>query len=83
MKTVTIREAQHNLSKILLAVEAGETVQITRRRMPLARLVPEPSRSDNQQGVDWGQHSERLISLRPSKQATNTDTLLDELRGDR
>ncbi|MDA8528503.1 type II toxin-antitoxin system prevent-host-death family antitoxin [Opitutaceae bacterium] len=80
MKTVTIREAQHNLGKILLEVEAGQTVQITRRRVPLARLVPEPSRVDDKAGVDWSDHAVRVVS---NGKSTHSDEVLDDLRGDR
>ncbi len=80
MKTVTIREAQHNLSKILLEVEAGETVQITRRKVALARLVPEPFSANNQAGVDWSDHAP---SVKLKGNSVSTDDILDDLRGER
>jgi len=40
MKTATIREAQHNLQKILRLVAQGEIVAITRRNQIVARLIP-------------------------------------------
>lgn len=40
MRTATIREAQHNLPKILRSVSRGEVVEITRRNRVVARLVP-------------------------------------------
>jgi prevent-host-death family protein len=40
MRTATVREAQHNLPKILRAVARGEVVEITRRNRIVARLVP-------------------------------------------
>jgi prevent-host-death family protein len=40
MRTATIREAQHNLPRILRAVARGEVVEITRRNRVVARLVP-------------------------------------------
>ncbi len=83
MKSVTIREAQHNLGRILLEVEAGATIQITRRKTPLARLIPEPSGSRSHAGVDWSGHAGRLIKRRSSAAAGSTDTVLDDLRGDR
>jgi antitoxin (DNA-binding transcriptional repressor) of toxin-antitoxin stability system len=39
MKTTTIREVQHNLSKILRWVEDGEVVVITRHKRAVANLV--------------------------------------------
>jgi prevent-host-death family protein len=40
MRSVSIQEARQNLSKLLDAVERGESVLITRRGKPIARLVP-------------------------------------------
>ena len=35
MKTASIRDVQHRLSKVLAWVEKGEEVQITRRNKPV------------------------------------------------
>ena len=40
MKTTTVREVQHNLSRILRWVEDGEVVVITRHKRVVANLVP-------------------------------------------
>jgi prevent-host-death family protein len=40
MKTATVRDVQHHLSKVLAWVEKGEEVQITRRNRAVAKLVP-------------------------------------------
>ena len=39
MKTASVREVQHHLSKVLAWVERGEEVQITRRNKTVARIV--------------------------------------------
>lgn len=39
MKKVTVHQAKTNLSKLLLAVSAGEVVEIARGGVPVARLV--------------------------------------------
>jgi len=39
MKTGAVYEVKNHLSELLAAVEAGETVAITRRGRPIARLV--------------------------------------------
>lgn len=83
MKTVSIREAQHNLGKILQDVAAGETVQITRRRTPLARLIPEPSLVSSNRKVDWGDHTSRLIKPRKANPEVSSDSVLADLRGER
>jgi prevent-host-death family protein len=38
--TVSVRELQQNLKRVLARVERGETVEVTRRRRPVARLAP-------------------------------------------
>ena len=40
MKTASVREVQHHLSKVLAWVEKGEVVQITRRNRAIAKIVP-------------------------------------------
>ncbi len=59
MKTVTTREAQHHLSKVLKLVEAGEEVVITRRGKELAKLCPIDGRPASAQQVDWGESIRR------------------------
>ncbi|MDP2133747.1 MAG: type II toxin-antitoxin system prevent-host-death family antitoxin [Sulfuritalea sp.] len=49
MKSVTVTNAKSHLSALLVGVEAGEVLVITRRGKPMARLVPEPRSS----GFDW------------------------------
>lgn len=48
MREVGAFEAKTHLSELLAAAEAGETVTITRRGTPVARLVPVggPARAD-------------------------------------
>lgn len=48
MKTVAVYEAKANLSHLLDQVEAGEEIKITRRGVPVARIVPEhpPKKTD-------------------------------------
>jgi prevent-host-death family protein len=47
MKTVSAREANQRFSRLLAEAAAGEQVVITRRGVPVARLVPAgPQKSD-------------------------------------
>ena len=43
MRTVSIREANQNFSRLVKEVEAGETVVITRQGKPVAELKPRPA----------------------------------------
>jgi prevent-host-death family protein len=38
--SVSIRELQQNLKRVMARVERGETVEVTRRRRPVAHLAP-------------------------------------------
>ena len=38
--SVSVRELQQNLKRVMARVERGETVEVTRRRRPVARLGP-------------------------------------------
>jgi prevent-host-death family protein len=49
MLTISAREANHQFSRILETAANGETVTITRRGVPVVRMVPvveEPSEAD-------------------------------------
>lgn len=60
MKTVTTREAQHHLSKVLEMVGKGEEVVITRRGVKVALLSPiEPANAEESE-VDWSESVRRI-----------------------
>jgi len=46
MKTATIREAQHHLSKLLEQLKDGEEIVITRRGQGVGKLVPVKEQRD-------------------------------------
>ena len=41
--SVSVRELQQNLKRVMARVERGETVEVTRRDRPVARLTPAKS----------------------------------------
>ena len=52
MKTVPVRELQREIRAILNGVEKGESLEITRRGRPVARLVPaRPVRAEARPGL--------------------------------
>jgi prevent-host-death family protein len=54
MKTATVREAQHHLSKLLDEVENGEEIILTRRGKQVGRLVPPENVEDpRERKIDW------------------------------
>jgi antitoxin (DNA-binding transcriptional repressor) of toxin-antitoxin stability system len=83
MKTVTVREAQHNLAEILHQVEGGETVQILRRKNPVALLVPTRAAWGRQVPVDWDGHEKRMASVWGGVPIGGVDAVLDDLRDGR
>jgi len=54
MLNINIHEAKARLSEYLAAVEAGETVQICRRNVPVARIVPLPKAGAQSRAIGLG-----------------------------
>lgn len=82
MKTISQRELRNDNAAVVRGVEAGETYTVTRRGVPVARLVPATEETDLR--------CERPALLRPTYStrrritaATRTADLVDEQRGDR
>lgn len=48
LREISASEAKAHLSELLDAVERGETIVITRRGRPIARLVPDPDQRQQQ-----------------------------------
>jgi len=58
MKTCTIHEAKTNLSRLIMDVEAGGEVIISRGKVPVARLVAvKPSPKKRELGMFKGEFS--------------------------
>ena len=83
MKVVNIREAQHNLAGILREVETGATVEIRRRKVPVARMVPVDCGEGGGEAVDWSGHAERMASVWEGRRIEGVDAVLNDLRADR
>jgi len=73
-------ETQHNLAKVLREVDAGYTVEITRRKKVVAVLQPPPVEAE----VTFPDFAERAHrTWRGSWKGRSSDALLDESRGQR
>ena len=85
MKTVSIREVQHNLAKVLRRVEGGEEIDIVRHNRPVARLLPARTTGAKTGNIDWSDLDERLEKVWHTRQSEgiSSDELLEDLRGDR
>jgi prevent-host-death family protein len=55
---INIHEAKAKLSEYLAAVEAGETVQICRRNVPIAQIVPLPKLRSEPRPIGLGPFEE-------------------------
>ena len=62
MKTANIGKLKDNLSKFIGYVEQGEVVEIRKRNIPIARIVPNPRlRSGNHTKLGCGLGSIRIM----------------------
>ncbi len=82
MTTVGIRELRQNASAVLRRVVAGETVEVTDRGHPIARIVPLHAERTLDQLVAEGRASEPhgdLLALEPVAAAKGEPRLSDVL----
>jgi antitoxin (DNA-binding transcriptional repressor) of toxin-antitoxin stability system len=79
MKTASVMQAQHNLAALLREIERGQTLVITNRRRPVARLSP--VRAAKVDFPDFKARAARTWSG-PWRGASSTE-LLEQSRGSR
>jgi len=96
MKKMTLTEFNQNSSRAIAYVDRGETVQVTRRGLPCAELVPprslpaDPIEAIFASGmakrptgtIDFAHFESKAPVILPSEYA-NLNDLLDEVNGDR
>jgi len=70
MKTASVREAQHHLSRLLAEVEAGEEIILTRRGEQVAKLVPMPR---NEGPADVERRRQWLLELEELRKTSGGD----------
>jgi prevent-host-death family protein len=81
VRTISQRELRNDNADVIREVEAGESFTVTRRGVPVARLLPLGSGTDlgcvrPAARRRWSDH------VRPTA-AASTAEVLDDLRGDR
>lgn len=82
VKTISQRELRNDNAAVVRGVEAGETYTVTRRGVPVARLVPATEGTDLRR--DRPAKQRPTYASRPRvTAATRTADLVDDLRGDR
>jgi prevent-host-death family protein len=79
--TISIRELQQNLKGVMARVESGQTIEITRRRRPIARLAPLPA---GEPVSPWPDLDERTHAVFGDRVVTpGASAIVLENRGDR
>jgi prevent-host-death family protein len=61
MRSMTVRDANQNFSKLIAEVEQGETVLITKNGRTVAELRPRAD--DPRQDLEWRSAYERMLAL--------------------
>jgi len=78
MRTVTAREANQSFSKVLAEVENGETIVITKRGKPVAKLVREYG--DKRDDPEWQAAYARVLQgLERARELADPDFHLGEI----
>jgi prevent-host-death family protein len=79
--SVSIRELQQNLKGVMTRVERGETVDVTRRNRPVARLSPARSPAP---ASDWPDLDARTRSVFGNRVVSPSGSqVVSDERGDR
>lgn len=81
MIVINTHEAKAKLSEYLAAVEAGEVVQICRRNVPIAQLVPLPKQNTEPRPIGLGP-CEEGYDIPPSFFDPLPDELLKAFNGE-
>lgn len=82
MKTISQRELRNDNAQIMRGVEAGEEYIVTRRGVPVARLVPATPGSDLRCDRP-AKHRTSYVGRQRVLAAETSAQILDDLRGDR
>lgn len=82
VKTISQRELRNDNAAVVRGVEAGESYTITRRGVPVARLVPATEGTDLRCDSP-AKKRPKYTSMQRVTTVVPTADLLDDLRGDR
>ena len=79
--TISVRELQQNLKRVLARVERGQVIEVTRRRHPVARLAPMRAGSA---AAPWPDLEARVSAVFGTRVLTTAGTdAVSEGRGER
>ncbi len=66
MKTISAREAASNFPAVLRLIQAGQEVEVTQRRKPIAKIVPIQMK---RRKIDWASTWEKVDAIYAGKPA--------------
>jgi antitoxin (DNA-binding transcriptional repressor) of toxin-antitoxin stability system len=78
MKTVSIREIQHNFKSQIKSLMPGQELIVMNRNKPIAKIIPFPE--DYSVGADWSKNFDRIKNL-PKLKGKSISETLSESRG--
>lgn len=81
MKTASARDLRNRFAAISAWLEKGETVVLTRRGVPIGRIVPEPGTSATARKRRRALFAQRFAP-QPTIQDRDLSEILDENRGE-
>jgi prevent-host-death family protein len=82
MRTATIREAQHHLSKLMAELEKGEEIILTKRGKQVGKLVPlDKPENPIEREVDWVAWAEEQREFLKSMPYVGESIVLEEREG--
>ena len=81
MKTVTVRQLRHDFGSVMEIITAGEAVDLTKRGKVIARITP-PKRPRKKK-IEWPDFEARLKRIYGEPVSGDSQTLIDEGRGER
>jgi prevent-host-death family protein len=68
MREISVREANQNFSQVIAAAERGETIVITKKGIPVAKILPHSR--DREADPEWRMAFKALKKSLRSKRAT-------------
>jgi len=80
MKQVTVRELQQNIRSVLERVQAGEVIEVTRRRKAVARITPTSVPDEPERWPDLAARTKSVFGNRKVEPAPSTKIAADRGR---
>ncbi|MDO8297651.1 MAG: type II toxin-antitoxin system prevent-host-death family antitoxin [Caulobacter sp.] len=68
MREISVREANQNFSQLVAAAERGETIIITKKGRPVAKVAPQTAR--RRDDPEWRAAYEAMVARLAAKPAT-------------